>query len=582
MLNILKPGSGIGESVSRMVETGHGYAINSQYHNDNLQPQTGEFSTQHRGDWRYNNLLKNCYNNIVANTTGVGSFINSTSNSTRVIKDDFVENKYYSVVTNYASIGNSSGYIDIKSYVNNEVELNPMSNIYLSSNFVDARYVYGAPVEYMGQTENHLFILMEYQYSTSQNTANTTAHANGGCTLMKINKDTLSVEISPLIDDINLTYFYQLSTAKRLYEDYNYIYFVYFCKITMAMNIVKFDKYNGVMSTTQNAAVATKAAAGWYRLYYNSYVTNLGWYNTSGYFPAKTINNVIKRGNNIIFYDLMFRYVSGDKPNQYSLIEYTINTANENYLTQVTTRELSLDSYVDLNIFPMVWNSYTNNYLDIFIKEKDGNVYVNLTTYYCGNSTARPAASLAEKQGIVTLRVNDYDLTYTGKCKISDGVNYGLLYSNNMDFCVSPTQSTIAIVNWDNDLECYVPTREISDSVYTLSLDSSDNIITSSINGSSNLYNVSTPTEVRLEAPVGLDLTYAGENIPTQLKLICKNYNGERISSNFTITIEGNAKFTDNGLKTINVSSSISSDLIIPITITGEGSIYFYPKIVFN
>ena len=57
------------------------------------------------------------------------------------------------------------------------------------------------------------------------------------------------------------------------------------------------------------------------------------------------------------------------------------------------------------------------------------------------------------------------------------------------------------------------------------------------------------------------------------------NLQGDRLAKSVKLDIKGNAKFTDNGTKTIEVTTSESEDIKVPVTITGAGAINIFPKI---
>jgi len=72
--------------------------------------------------------------------------------------------------------------------------------------------------------------------------------------------------------------------------------------------------------------------------------------------------------------------------------------------------------------------------------------------------------------------------------------------------------------------------------------------------------------------------TYAGINLSNNINLSAWTYQGVRVASGMYIYVSGNAVFTNNNSKIIQVTTNDSADTVIPITVTGPGMITFSAK----
>jgi hypothetical protein len=75
------------------------------------------------------------------------------------------------------------------------------------------------------------------------------------------------------------------------------------------------------------------------------------------------------------------------------------------------------------------------------------------------------------------------------------------------------------------------------------------------------------------------DLIYDSADLTNNVVIDARNYNGDRISTNLKLTLEGSAVFTENGLKSINVVTSLDASTLVPITIKGDGMINVFTSI---
>lgn len=73
--------------------------------------------------------------------------------------------------------------------------------------------------------------------------------------------------------------------------------------------------------------------------------------------------------------------------------------------------------------------------------------------------------------------------------------------------------------------------------------------------------------------------TYTGSNLSNNVIVNAYDFASARLAKNITLYVAGNAIFTSNGLKTINVTTSSSADLLVPLTITGAGAINLSGKL---
>lgn len=69
------------------------------------------------------------------------------------------------------------------------------------------------------------------------------------------------------------------------------------------------------------------------------------------------------------------------------------------------------------------------------------------------------------------------------------------------------------------------------------------------------------------------EVNYSGEEVSNKLLIESKNFVNELVSSKIEINLKGNAKFTENGTKTITVDTITTGTTEVPITVTGYGKI---------
>jgi hypothetical protein len=75
------------------------------------------------------------------------------------------------------------------------------------------------------------------------------------------------------------------------------------------------------------------------------------------------------------------------------------------------------------------------------------------------------------------------------------------------------------------------------------------------------------------------DLLFEGSNLTNNVVIDARNYNGDRISTNLKLTLEGNAVFTENNLKSVNVVTSLDAPTLVPFIIKGDGMVNVFTSI---
>lgn len=75
-------------------------------------------------------------------------------------------------------------------------------------------------------------------------------------------------------------------------------------------------------------------------------------------------------------------------------------------------------------------------------------------------------------------------------------------------------------------------------------------------------------------------LTWKDSDIETSVYLSCKNFEGNYLSEDVYMKLEGNCKFKENGLSEITVKSSAEGRINIPVVITGDGVNRVYANLI--
>ena len=75
-------------------------------------------------------------------------------------------------------------------------------------------------------------------------------------------------------------------------------------------------------------------------------------------------------------------------------------------------------------------------------------------------------------------------------------------------------------------------------------------------------------------------LTWKDSDIETSVYLSCKNFEGNYMSEDVYLKLEGNCKFKENGLSEITVKSSTVGRINIPVVITGDGVNRVYANLI--
>ena len=84
-------------------------------------------------------------------------------------------------------------------------------------------------------------------------------------------------------------------------------------------------------------------------------------------------------------------------------------------------------------------------------------------------------------------------------------------------------------------------------------------------------FTLDSPVKITVTAPV-TSYNYTGSAISSNVNVEAKNYLGSFVSVSSRLTIEGNsAVFTSNGLGVLDVSTSSSGSITVPITINNGG-----------
>lgn len=97
--------------------------------------------------------------------------------------------------------------------------------------------------------------------------------------------------------------------------------------------------------------------------------------------------------------------------------------------------------------------------------------------------------------------------------------------------------------------------------------------------GTTEYVTTSSVQELKIIPPPD-DLIYEGNDINTSIKIYSTNYKGDYLAQKVRLTIKGDAKFTDQDAKSIEVTTLTTGELEIPVTIVGAYAISFYADLL--
>ena len=356
--------------------------------------------------------------------------------------------------------------------------------------------------------------------------------------LCRMNKNTLSVEI--------IKSYSQYTYTQGLYETENHIYLASSYK---GKNTI--SKYNKV----DNSLVD-----------YNSTLNETATTDISFEFTEP-----IKSNEHLIIYGL--KISSSDTDKQIQIIKIDIDLQNTDFSSSITESVVNTVYTDEINSLPVITNFYAH--YEPFITQVDGSRYLNIAIYDLLNSTA----DNYPKYGIYTFKLNDDSLELKSFLNLGNVPFRGYLTLNDNKILICLTDQSIFFVNFTLASESYIINDNKIVNPKSVGIDLNENIWYVNGNNTVDLMNVTSADSVEISSE-NSNYTYTGENISTFINVSAKNISGELIATKLSLTIKGEAVWDSNNAKNINVTTSNTEALKIPITIKNNGNITIIPKFI--
>ena len=402
----------------------------------------------------------------------------------------------------------------------NDNECKCIYNSILNATPTDYSIVY----QVVGQDATYVYILFD---------------SSGLCEyLYRMNKNTLGME--------RIRSFTQYTYVQGLYETENYIYLASSYK---GKNTI--SKYNKV----DNSIVD-----------YNSTLNETATTNISFEFTEP-----IKSNEHLIIYGL--KSLTLDTNKQIQIIKIDIDLQNTDFSSSITESVVDTVYTDEINSLPVIINYYAH--YEPFITQVDGSRYLNIAIYDVYNSTTDDYS----KHGIYTFKLNDNNLELKSFLNLGNVPFRGYLTLNDNKTLICLTDNSIFFVNFTLASESYIINDNKVVNPKSVGVDLNENVWYVNGNNTVDLMNVTSADSVEISSE-NSNYTYTGENISTFINVSAKNISGELIATKLSLTIKGEAVWDSNNTKNINVTTSNTEALKIPITIKNNGNITIIPKFV--
>jgi hypothetical protein len=141
---------------------------------------------------------------------------------------------------------------------------------------------------------------------------------------------------------------------------------------------------------------------------------------------------------------------------------------------------------------------------------------------------------------------------------------------NNNKLLLLNNENGIAFYNWNSSNKCYDKTSVYQVPTKIVGVDMNNNIWIQRYDNSMDLLANTLPTTIYALFDKD-EYNFAGDDISSTLTVYAQNYAGQYLASTIQLTLIGQVKFTDTGLKTRTITTSNLNKMQIPITITGAG-----------
>lgn len=244
--------------------------------------------------------------------------------------------------------------------------------------------------------------------------------------------------------------------------------------------------------------------------------------------------------------------------------KYVIDFSTE----KVTASDVKLDTSILGNkVFSSIADSTQGIMYELLNVTNGDKTYINMIIYNSG-STQYLALS---REAIYTFEVVDADNFKLINADYLSPILYkSMIPLNNNKLLLLNNENGIAFYNWNSANKSYDKTSVYQVPTKVIGVDMNNNIWIQQNDNSMDLLANTLPTTIYALFDKD-EYNFAGDDISSTLTVYAQNYAGQYLASTIQLTLIGQVKFTDTGLKTRTVTTSNLNKMQIPITITGAG-----------
>lgn len=517
---------------SLISETKNGYFVNNNYYNKNFNPVPFKI-TAVPGNSDQIQTIKSAIIRNVPNLDDRLKYRLRQNYTPLTVVDQNDPSISYSIFSNYMSF---SKEVSVIKYTENEDE---GIKIFNSTSFggTDFSSVYPSisPYAILAQTKKYIFFACSYRYHYGLYSD----YRNYCTMILRYSKEDAT--ILPVFNDGNSS-----SSVMPLISNKNEIYYYYHYASTSSIM-----KYN----IDTNKANEVKRIVG----------TSL---------TGRTIECVNIIDENKIEFIHPALSSSGDV--LLKKIELDISQVSDSNKVKETDITIAYNDTFTNTTVP----NYSNSWLMYHCFENiasNGATYYNIAIY-----TIDGTLDGKEYQGVYTYKKMQNGSLEAKGFTIFSNVYFttGLLLSNNKNWFISGSNSTVSYYYFDEVQEKYIKKNDFNGlSPLSMGLDKNENIWI--IDGQYNTHCFS--SNIAKDVILKLDkksYKFEGSEIQGSVSITCKNYKGDAIATDLILEINGPAIFADNNLKTINISVTEEQPLVVPIIINDSGDFTVSSKII--
>lgn len=525
--------------INKIVETPNELVVNSQlYDKATLKPIPLKFFTMHttfkhlvlktRIDW--NNVVINQDGGTVGNHYQLQTYCHQVRNAASMIQDKNDTNKFYMIVRR-----SMSGYDSVMFYALTSVDgvityvqsVEPYANYGLTWT-TNADYRYKNDLHILYETDSYFICerkCCHYDYYTNRYTYRVTEQ------LLRVAKNNLFsyTSISELWNSDDVLDTSGANCFRYYMESQGEIGYI-MSHLKNSVAVYKYDSLNNILTT------------------------KMSYSNQTGY---NTASNPVKVGD--YYYKLIDNYVAADaEPHKYALMKIRLDAAADT----VTYEIIPIDIGIYSAVVPRGYILEVVHSMECF--NVNGKDYIVFTLHSLPTFNRSP-----EYHCHVTMRLEATGAVVTDIVYLKDGCR-GVLYYVKPTTCVFMLVNAFAFYTFNATTEKYVLTYSCAGIFNTIGFDSTNRFFAQRTDYSVEMLTYASPTILKADFEEEI-YNKDTASLETNVVYYAKNFLNEYINVNVNLTIVGDAVFTDNGLKTIALSTSATGTKLIPVTIKGYG-----------